>query len=156
NDRQKRDGALGAGGARGDGESERGADRGGEYQNKADAPEFGFEVGGEIDDAEHDRALEHGKQNKENEFREDIGGKFQVDHALAVEDGPFADDVARGVVAAEPDGGNHHEDVNADDVRGHFLKLREGGGGAGDFAVDQNDKRGYERGLQAEDGHLRA
>jgi hypothetical protein len=76
-----------------------------------------FEMEREVDDAQHGAALEDAQGEEDGELGEDVGQELERDHALAFVDGPLAYDVARGVVAAEPDGGDHHEEMDDGQLR---------------------------------------
>jgi hypothetical protein len=78
--------------------------------------EVALESAAQVNDAQQDQALEGAESRKNGEFREDVGRKFEVHHAFPLVDRPLTDDVAGGVVAAEPNRGDDHEELYAGNV----------------------------------------
>ena len=60
-------------------------------------------MAGKINDGQQRQALEDAQADQHREFGEHVGRQLQVHHAFALVDRPLAHDVARRVVAAEPD-----------------------------------------------------
>ena len=85
------------------------------------------------------------------ELGEDVREELEGDHALALVDGPLADDVAGGVVAAEPDGGHHHEEMDDGQLLGDFVEMVGAQG-----VVDQRHQHGEQRRLHQQNGGLSA
>ncbi len=105
----------------------------------------------QIDDGQHGAALEDAQAKQHGELGENIGKKLERDHALALVDGPLADNVAGGIIAAEPDGGYHHEEMHDGQLLGDFVEMVGAQG-----VTDQHHQHGEERRLHQQNGGLGA
>ena len=120
---QQGDGALVGFGERRDGQAQPRADHGREQQDEEVPAEVAVQPADQIDDGQHGAALEDAQAEQHGQLGEDVGKQLERDHALALVDGPLADNVAGGVVAAEPDGGDHHEEMDDGQLLGDFVEV---------------------------------
>src|SRR5271157_4423992 len=132
------------------------SDHGRDEQDKEVVEEVTVQPAAQVDDGQHGAALEDAQRHENGELGKNVREEFEGDHALALVDGPLADDVTGGVVAAEPDGSYHHEEMNDGHFHRQVAEVHDRISSGLQGIVDQNNQYGEQWRLRQQDCGLGA